>query len=106
MRVSDLISRIVSVMRGEQGAYRRAMNTKDGKRVFSSIRTFCEVDRTPIVPGDDISTGVLIGKQEVWKMIRKNLGPDFEEEQLRRMASAQVKDLVHEAQNISEGVDR
>ncbi|MDZ4253542.1 MAG: hypothetical protein U1A72_13325 [Sulfuritalea sp.] len=53
--------------------YRAVFGTPEGKRVLADILATAEMGRSPLAPGDALTTGVNVGMQNLAKLIAQTI---------------------------------
>ncbi len=80
-----IISKLANFFLSRKQDFRETFSGRAGERVLGDLLKECQIDRDPTVPGDQISTGVNIGRQNVGRFILNYLHvPD--EEIIRRVS--------------------
>lgn len=74
-RPSDLANFFLS----KKQDYKDVFSGRAGRRVLNDLLKECQLDRNPIVPGDEMTSFTNIGRQLVGRVIQNNLHlPDSE----------------------------
>jgi len=89
------LSKLANLFLGRAQAFRRVFGGRDGKRVLGLILREGQVDRDPTVPGDPLSTGVNIGRQNLCRYIINQMG--MPEAEIVRRANALIDEEAENA---------